>query len=243
MNMMAATQEPVSNTIPNVLQHQDLVRAIAHTIHRRLPSHVEVDDLVSTGMVGLLTAVARFDPARGVPFKAFARFYIQGAIMDSLRDADWVPRAVRRKAQRIDREVAGFYQKQGRRPSANEVATRLEVTTTEFDTLQRDAQIHRLTSLDMPLGEDGGATLGDHVPADQPDAEATAIDDERRAAVINAVKGLPERERIAVSLYYFRGLALKEIGTILGVSESRVCQLRSQGTARLKKRLRAINIV
>jgi len=241
--MMAASQRSVSNTMPSVLEHQDLVRAIAHTIHRRLPAHVEVDDLVSTGMVGLLTAVSRFDPARGVPFKAFARFYIQGAIMDSLRDADWVPRAVRRKAQRIEREVSGFYQKQGRRPSASEVATRLEVSATDYNTLQRDAKIIRLTSFDMPLGEDGGATLGDHIAADQADAETTAIEDERRGAVIKAVQSLPERERIAVSLYYFRGLALKEIGTILGVSESRVCQLRSQGTARLKKRLRAMNIV
>ena len=221
----------------SILDHQDLVRSIAYSIHRRLPASVELDDLISTGMVGLLTAQQRYDVERGVPFAAFARFYIQGAIMDSLREADWVPRAVRRKAQRLEREVDGFYRSRGRMPTNDEVAEKLDVSTDELKSLKRDARIIRLTSFDQPLGEEGSATIGDRVAGDSEDAEASLIDLELRKALLQAVEGLPERERVAVSLYYFRGLQLKEIGAILGVSESRVCQLRGQGTARLRKRL------
>ncbi len=233
--------QPVQPVQPaSILEHQDLVRSIAYTIHRRLPASVELDDLISTGMVGLLTAQQRYDADRGVPFAAFARFYVQGAIMDSLRDADWVPRAVRRKAQRLEREVDGFYRTRGRKPTKAEVADKLELSSDELRSMERDAQIIRLTSFDQPLGEDGSATIGDRVAADTEDAEANLIDVEMRQALVAAVEGLPERERIAVSLYYFRGLQLKEIGAILGVSESRVCQLRGQGTARLRKRLSSL---
>jgi RNA polymerase sigma factor for flagellar operon FliA len=230
-----ATHQPIQPV--SILAHQDLVRSIAYSIHRRLPASVELDDLISTGMVGLLTAQQRYDAERGVPFAAFARFYVQGAIMDSLRDADWVPRAVRRKAQRLEREVDGFYRSKGRKPTEAEVAETLDLSADELTSMQRDARIIRLTSFDQPLGEDGSATVGDRVAADTDDAESTLIDVEMRQTLLKAVEGLPERERVAVSLYYFRGLQLKEIGAILGVSESRVCQLRGQGTARLRKRL------
>ncbi len=236
MNAAHAVEATGAPTI-DVLAYQDLVRAIAHNIHRRLPPSVEVADLVNTGMVGLLTAVKRFDPSRGVPFQSFARFYIQGAIMDSLRDADWVPRAVRRKAQRIEREANALYQRSGITPSGDQIATRLELSKDQFHTMQRDAQIVRLTSFDQPLGEEAGATIGDLVPTADRGAEEEAIDAERRDALLAAVQGLPERERIAVSLYFFRGMSLKEIGVVLGVSESRVCQLRTAGTRRLRKRL------
>ncbi|MCA9566240.1 MAG: FliA/WhiG family RNA polymerase sigma factor [Myxococcales bacterium] len=212
------------------------MKMIAFNIHRRLPASVELDDLVSAGHVGLLTAQERFDPSRSVPFEAFARIHIRGAIVDSLRQLDWVPRSVRRKAQSLDREEAAFRASTGRAPTRQEVAERLHTTPEAVTTMRREAFVPRLLSLDQPLTEEGG-TLMDVVADDTEDAEATCVQDETRAQLVEAIKDLPERERVTISLYYLRGLSLKEIGLVLGVTESRVCQIRGQATKRLRKRL------
>lgn len=220
----------------HIVQHTDLVRAIAHNIHRRLPPSVELDDLISAGHIGLLTAEERFDAGRSVPFEAFARIHIRGAIVDSLRQLDWVPRSVRRKAQTLKREEEEFRTLNGRNPTRAEVAQRLHVTPKEVSTLRREAFVPRLLSLDQPLTEDGGSLM-DTVADAEEGAEATCMQDQTKAMLVEAIQGLPERERITVSLYYLRGLSLKEIGHVLGVTESRVCQIRGQATKRLRKRL------
>jgi RNA polymerase sigma factor for flagellar operon FliA len=221
-------------------EHSELVRMIACKIHRRLPSSVELDDLVSAGHLGLLTAQERYDPDRAVPFEAFARIHIRGAIVDSLRQLDWVPRSVRRKAQSLRREEESFEVARGRRPTRSEVAQKLHMTPGEVDTLQREAFVPRLLSLDQPLSDEGGATLLDTVAGQDADAESTCMGDQTRQLVLAAIDGLPDREKITVSLYYLRGLSLKEIGQVLGVTESRVCQIRGQATKRLRKRLSAL---
>lgn len=234
--MIHATTGTATSSVAYEPGHTELVKVIAQTIHRRLPASVELDDLVSAGHVGLLTAQERFDPSRSVPFEAFARIHIRGAIVDSLRQLDWVPRSVRRKAQSLKREEDSFRASRGRAPTRGEVAERLHITPDEVTTLRREAFVPRLLSLDQPLTEDGG-TLLDTVAGESEDAEDVCIEDETRAQLVQAIKGLPERERVTVSLYYLRGMSLKEIGMVLGVTESRVCQIRGQATKRLRKRL------
>lgn len=234
---MRVVSNAAASTVAYRAEHSELVRMIAHKIHRRLPASVELDDLVSAGHLGLLTAQSRFDADRGVPFEAFARIHIRGAIVDSLRQLDWVPRSVRRKAQSLKREEESFEVTRGRRPTQAEVAKKLHMTSSQVDTLQREAFVPRLLSLDQPLGEDGGGTLLDTVPSFHEGAETAAMEDQTRTLVLAAITGLPEREKITVSLYYLQGLSLKEIGLVLGVTESRVCQIRGQATKRLRKRL------
>ncbi len=217
-------------------RHGELVRSIACKIHRRLPPSVEMDDLISAGHLGLLTAKERFDPSRSVPFEAFARIHIRGAIVDSLRQLDWVPRSVRRKAQALKREEEAFETAQGRAPTRAEVAERLHCSPEEVSRLRQESFVPRLLSLDQPLTEDGG-TLLDTVADEGRSAEMEALEGETRAQLVAAIEGLPERERVTVSLYYLHGLSLKEIGRVLGVTESRVCQIRGQATRRLRKRL------
>jgi RNA polymerase sigma factor for flagellar operon FliA len=235
--MLNNTSAAHSPTVAYQPKHTQLVRMIAHHIHRRLPSSVELDVLVSAGHLGLLNAQDRFDPSRAVPFEAFARIHIRGAIVDSLRQLDWVPRSVRRKAQTLRREEESFESSRGRRPSRSEVAERLHMSPDEVSTLRREAFVPRLLSLDQPLSEEGNGTLIDTVPAPEQAADTTCIQDQAKGMLVEAIQGLPERERVTISLYYLRGLSLKEIGMVLGVTESRVCQIRGQATKRLRKRL------
>jgi RNA polymerase sigma factor for flagellar operon FliA len=221
-----------------ILEHYPLVRTIASRMVRRFPSHVEVEELINIGTLGLIDAIDRFDPARGVPFKAYAEIRVRGAIVDSLRDADWIPRSVRRRFARIEAMRGKLRVELGREATREEMAAALEMGVDEYDDLVGGAEIRKLVSLDTPVDDDGGATIADNVPDD----EQVTVDDlwmaeETRAAVAEAIKHLPEKERAVVSLYYQRGLNLKEIGEILGVTESRVCQLRGQAVKRLQQRL------
>ncbi len=220
-----------------ILDHYALVRMIATRMVRRFPSHIEVEELINIGTLGLIDAIDRFEAARGVPFKSYAEIRIRGAIVDALRDADWIPRSVRRKFARIDTARAQLRHRLGREPSREEMASTLEMDTDEFDDLVGGAEIRRLVSLDTPVDEDGGATIADQV-ADESDPFLDRwIAEETRSQVATLIQRLPEKERAVVALYYQRGLNLKEIGDILGVTESRVCQLRGQAVRRLQARI------
>ena len=228
---------PTSQREAMILEHYPLVRIIAARMVRRFPSHVEVEELVNIGTLGLIDAIDRFEVERGVPFKAYAEIRIRGAIVDSLREADWIPRSVRRKFSRIDTTRATLRGRHGRDPSREEMAAELEMGVEEYDDLCGGAEIKRLVSLDAPMDDDGGATLADHV-ADEVDPLLDRwIADEMRSQVSTMIQKLPEKERAVVTLYYQRGLNLKEIGDLLGVTESRVCQLRGQAVKRLQTRL------
>lgn len=223
-----------------ILKHYPLVRTIAGRMARRLPSNVDLDELVMVGTVGLIDAIDRFDPARGVPFKSYAEIRVRGAIVDALRESDWVPRSVRRKFRRIDTARTELRQRLDRDPTREEIAARLEISVDDYEELVADARISSLTSIDIPLDEDGGSTIGDTVKGEDVPVDDAWIAEEVTAEVKAAVDFLPDKERTVVSLYYIQGLSLKEIGGVLGVTESRACQLRGAGVNRLKVRLRTI---
>ena len=221
-----------------ILDYYPLVRTIACRMARRLPPSVEVDELINVGTLGLIDAVDRYDASRGVPFKAYAEIRVQGAMFDSLRGDDWVPRSVRRKVNRIDNARHRLTLSLGGVPNREQMAEALEMSTDEYDALCEDARIKRLISLDMPTTEDGHTPLVEILPRDEATAEETLCNEELKTEVAHAVQCLPEKERAAVTLYYLQGITLREIGEILGVTESRACQLRGQGVKRLKFRLR-----
>lgn len=232
---MAKTR-PNSTRNAIVTQHYGLVRRIARQIHSRLPQSVELDDLISVGVVGLIESIARFNPSRGVPFDTYARHRIRGSILDALRAVDWVPHSVRRKAQSIERARRTLQTIHGRTPTEQEMATRLGIELPAYRNLVRDAEIRQLLSLDAPAANDNPTPLIEQV-ASEVDLEHSTGDSELRSLVVGAVEKLPEREATAITLYYFHELPLKEVGRHLGVTESRACQLCGQGVKRLRRKL------
>ena len=220
-----------------ILEYYPLVRAIAYRMVRRIPVNLEVEEYINIGVLGLIDAVDRFDPGRGVPFKSYAEIRIRGAIMDALRAADWAPRAVRRKAQRIERTRDDLRMKLKKAPDRKEMSKALELTPSAFDNLCRDSEIYRVVSMNTPIGQESGTTIEDQVASDEESLEERWIQDEKRKEVVAAIRFLPKRERTVVTLSYLNGLTLKEIGQVLGVTESRACQVRSQALRRLKSKL------
>lgn len=219
-----------------VLRHYTLVQRIARQIHSRLPQSVELDDLISVGVVGLIESIARYNPTRGVPFDTYARHRIRGAILDALRAVDWVPHSVRRKAQSIEHARRTLRSANGRAPTDKEMAARLGIELDDYRNLVRDSEIRQLLSLDAPAANDNPTPLVEQVASDD-DLEVKTGDDELRTLVMAAVSRLPEREATALTLYYFHELPLKAVGEHLGVTESRACQLCGQGVKRLRRKL------
>jgi len=217
-----------------VLDHYRMVESVARHIHSRLPSSVQLDDLVSVGTLGLIESIDRFDASRGVPFESFARHRVRGAILDALRAADWVPHSVRRKAQAIDRTRRSLA-KRGRATDDQRVAAAMGLPVERYRSMTQDAEIRQVLSLDAPAAN-GTSPLLDTVGGDE-DLQADTETAELRSLLRAAVQRLPAREQRAIELYYFRGLQLKEVGAQLGVTESRACQLCGQGIKRLRKRL------
>lgn len=221
-----------------MLTHYPLARSIACRIYQRLPNSVDLDDLISAAVIGLLEAVDRYDSSRKVAFEAYAKHRIHGAVVDALREADWVPRSVRRKASRIDEAVSGLREDLGRTPTDSEVAEALGVSARRYDKMRRQAEIRQLLSLDAPVGEDNRTPLVEAVDSGEEDVVARWQHAELKEAAVAAIDNLPKRERRAIHLYYLREMSLKEVGAELGVSESRACQLCGSGIKRLRYRLR-----
>ena len=231
---MATKQKTTRNAL--VLRHYTLVQRIARQIHSRLPQSVELDDLVSVGVVGLIESIARYNPSRGVPFDTYARHRIRGAILDALRAVDWVPHSVRRKAQSIEHARRSLRTAHGRAPTEREMAERLGIELDDYRNLIRDSEIRQLLSLDAPAANDNPTPLVEQVASDA-DLEEKTGEEELRTLVMGAVSRLPEREATALTLYYFHELPLKVVGEHLGVTESRACQLCGQGVKRLRRKL------
>ncbi len=219
-----------------IAEHYPLARSIASRMHRKLPPGIDLDELVSIALIGLLEACSRFDPSRGIQFRTFAKHRMHGAILDSLRSADWIPRSVRERAGTVQRASERLRNELGREPTTDEVAKSLDVPV-EVVREARQADTRPVLSLDAPAEEDGGSLI-DFVMAEGQDAGDVLEEREMRRALLAAVVELPERERIAVEGFYLRGEPLKGIGKKLGVSESRACQLCRQGTMRLRKILK-----
>lgn len=212
-----------------------LVKRIAHHLLARLPSSVSVEDLVQSGMIGLIEAAANYDPGKGASFETFAGIRIRGAMLDEVRRGDWSPRSVHRNARRVAQAIRGIEMRTGADAADSAVARELGVNLDEYHAMLQDTVGSRLFSLDEIMENEGGADALLRVHAADPADGATT---ERLAQAIAAeIERLPERERQVLSMYYDEELNLREIGLVLEVSESRVSQILSQATKRLRARL------
>ncbi|HEY1394242.1 MAG TPA: RNA polymerase sigma factor FliA [Methylibium sp.] len=220
-------------------QYSPLVRRLAHQMIAKLPANVEIDDLIQVGMIGLSDALSRFDTAQGVQFETFATQRIRGAMLDELRGSDYLSRGTRKQQRSIETAVHKLEQKLGRAPQESEIAKEMGVTLAEYQDLLGKVRGTQLVYLEDMSGEDGDADYLDRHVADEGENPLSLLQDRRmREALVEAIKGLPEREQYVMSMYYEHDMNLKEIAAVLGVTESRVCQLHSQTIARLRVKLR-----
>jgi RNA polymerase sigma factor for flagellar operon FliA len=227
--------QPAQDMDALVRKHADLVKRIAYHLAGRLPPQVEVDDLVQAGMMGLLEAAQNYATGRGASFETFAGIRIRGAMLDALRKLDWAPRSVHRKARAAAVALREVEAARGGEASETEVAGHMGVSVGEYQRIIQDAlgcQLLRLNDAD-----EGEESALDRLADENPDPESSALGDSLRQAVIDAIANLPERERLVLSLYYEQEFNLKEIGAVLKVTESRVCQLHGQALLRLKAQL------
>jgi RNA polymerase sigma factor for flagellar operon FliA len=220
-------------------QYSPLVRRLAHQMIAKLPANVEIDDLIQVGMIGLNDALCRFDPAQGVQFETFATQRIRGAMLDELRGSDWMSRGDRRHQRTIETAVHKLEQKLGRAPSETEIAAEMGMKLTEYQELLGKVRGTQLVYLEDMSGDDGDE---DFLDRHMVDADANPLgrlsDRKMREALVAAIENLPQREQYVMSMYYEHDMNLKEIAAVLGVTESRVCQLHSQSIARLRTRMR-----
>lgn len=216
-----------------ILEYYPLVKTIAARMVRRFPNNVDLDEMISEGILGLMDALERFEPARGVPFKSYAEIRVRGAIVDALRHNDFVPRSVRRKWQAIERQRERLQQRLDRRPTREELAKALYMTLEDYDAYCEDARIFGLVSGDAFLDEDSSETILSNVPAPTVYVDEDIILGETWGEVADLIERLPGKERTVLQHYYLQNLNLKQIGDQLGVTESRVCQLRGQAVKRL----------
>jgi len=218
-----------------VRQHADLVKRIAYHLAGRLPPQVEVEDLIQAGMMGLLEAAQHYATGRGASFETYAGIRIRGAMLDALRKLDWAPRSVHRKARAAAASLRAVEAVRGGEASDAEVAAHMGVSISDYHQILQEALSCQLLRLND--GEDGEESALDRLRDNGPDPLEETVDDALRRAVIAAIEKLPERERLVLSLYYEQELNLKEIGAVLRVTESRVCQLHGQALLRLKSQL------
>jgi RNA polymerase sigma factor for flagellar operon FliA len=218
-----------------LLEHLPTVRYVARRIHERLPQHVELDDLVSAGIVGLIDAFQKFDHGKQVQFKSYAQFRIRGAILDSLRMLDWSPRELRRKGRAMEEAVRAVTQRVGRVPTEPEIAAEMKLELDEFQQLAGELKGLEIGSLHLERNEDAGDEELSYVPSSpQDDPLFCCLQGEMRQRLIDAIEELPEKERMVLTLYYYEELTMKEIGLTLGVVESRVSQIHTAAVARLR---------
>jgi RNA polymerase sigma factor for flagellar operon FliA len=227
----AYSQRPSArDTEALVMRHAELVKRIAYHLAGRLPASVEVDDLIQAGMLGLLEAAANYSAGRGASFETYAGIRIRGAMLDGLRKLDWAPRSVHRKARAVANAIRELESEIGREARDTDVAGKMGVSLEEYHKIVEDAAGCQISSLTTEEGE---------INATDPDADPfrDVIDERFRGALSDAISALPERERTVMSLYYDDELNLKEIGAVLKVSESRICQIHGQALTRLQARL------
>ena len=214
-----------------------LVKRIAYHLMARLPSSVQVDDLVQNGMLGLLDAIGRFESGMGAQFETYAAQRIRGAMLDGLRENDWLPRNLRRDFRRIEEAIARLEQANGRAPSENELAVALDMPLAEYQKMLQDARGHQLISFEDLVDEGDEDYLERHL-ADHSGEPSRLLEEENlHRMLVQGIEMLPEREKLMMALYYEQDLNLREIGEVMGVTESRVCQLHSQAVARLRTRI------
>lgn len=222
-----------------LLEHLPTVRFVARRIHDRLPQHVNLEDLVSAGIVGLMDACTKFDHSKQVQFKSYAQFRIRGAILDSLRTLDWSPRELRRKGRAVEDAVRALTQRLGRSPLETEVAHEMGTTLPEYQQLLGELKGLEIGSLNLERNEDGGDEELSYLPGAESDEPLfRCLKGELRQRLADAIETLPEKEKLIISLYYHEELTMKEIGVVLGVVESRVSQIHTAAVVKLRAAMR-----
>jgi len=235
----AATADLTGEQERQLLEHLPIVRFLARRIHERLPQHVDIEDLVSAGVVGLMDAFSKFDPNKKVQFSSYAQFRIRGAILDSLRTLDWSPRELRRKGRAVEETIRVLTQRMGRAPQEAEVAAGMELSLEEYQQLLGDLKGLEIGTLHMERNEDSGEEELAYVPG-RPDEDPLFIclRGELEERLTDAITGLPDRERLVMTLYYYEEMTMREIGLALGVVESRVSQLHASAVVHLRAALK-----
>lgn len=218
-----------------VTKQAPLVKRIAYHLMGRLPSSVQVEDLIQAGMIGLLEAAKNYDASQGASFETYAGIRIRGSMLDEIRKGDWAPRSLHRKVREITAAVRAIEAEQGRDARDSEVAERLDMDLDEYHRVLQDASGHQILSFeDLPFKDDG---MSDGLSGRIAGPLENLQKDNLKETLAKAIAGLPERERLVMSLYYDEELNLRETGEVLGVSESRVCQIHAQALIRLKARI------
>jgi len=222
-----------------VVQHIGLVKSIARRMAQRVPSQVEVSELMGVGMIGLVDAAGRYEPSLGVPFEAYARRRVHGAMLDSLRRLDGVPRAVRRQRREVDAAISRLRHELQREPTEEEIAQALHLSPEEYERALRQVQLAEAASV-RPIDSGAGdaSSLLEFAVDPEEGPQVRLERAELKQHLARAIAELPDRERQILALYYQEELSLAEIGEVIGVGESRVSQLRTQAIARLRTRLR-----
>ncbi|MDD5297285.1 MAG: RNA polymerase sigma factor FliA [Rhodocyclaceae bacterium] len=220
-----------------VIHYAPLVKRIAYHLMAKLPASVQVEDIIQNGMMGLLDAINRYEDGLGAQFETYAVQRIRGAMLDGLRENDWLPRSLRRDMRRIEAAIHNLEQQNGRPPSEKELAESLDMTLADYQKMLQEARGYQLVYFEDFREEEGDDYLDRHFGNSGDDPLEILLDKSMRDALIKAIEDLPEREKLVMGLYYEEEMNLREIGEVLGVSESRVCQLHSQAVARLRSRM------
>lgn len=224
-----------------IRQYSPLVRRLAHHMMAKLPPSVQVDDLIQVGLIGLSEALTRFEASQGVQFETFATQRIRGAMIDELRESDWMSRGSRKSQKEIELALRRLEHRLGRSPTETEIAAELGMALADYQSLLNKVRGTQLVYLeDMAGGSEGeDGFLDRHMVDGDSDPMQMLRNQRLRQSLVQAIKGLPEREQYVMSMYYEKDMNLKEIAAVLGVTESRVCQLHSQSIARLRAKMRA----
>lgn len=222
-----------------LLEHLPMVRFLARRIHERLPQHVDMEDLVSAGVVGLMDAFAKFDPAKKVQFRSYAQFRIRGAILDSLRTLDWSPRELRRKGRAVEEAIRVLTARMGHAPGEPEVAVEMGLSLEEYQQLLGDLKGLEIGTLHLERSEDSGEEELAYVPGrPEEDPLFRCLRGELEDRLAEAIAHLPDRERLVMTLYYYEEMTMREIGLALGVVESRVSQVHASAVVHLRSALK-----
>jgi len=227
-----------------IIRYSPMIKYVANRIAMRLPPHIEVDDLISVGVLGLMDAISKYDSSRGAKFKTYAEFRVRGAILDELRSLDWVPRSIRQKASAVEKVVRSLEAKLRRLPEDEEVAKEMDLTLDQFyRTIDETKSVPVFSLEDLGIAKESGEQqslldcLAGKADAD-PQTQIRLI--ELKEIIAKAIDTLPEKERLMVSLYYYEELTMKEIGAVLDITESRVSQIHSKAVLHLRAKLKSI---
>ncbi len=224
-----------------LVEHLPMVRYVARRIHERLPQHIEMEDLVSAGVLGLIDAFEKFDSTKNVQFRSYAQFRVRGAILDSLRVLDWSPRELRRKGRAVEEAIRFLTHDLHRSPTEPEIAEKLSMSLDEYQQMLGELRGLEIGTLHVEHSEDSGEEELAYIPGrPEDDPLFCCMRSEMREKLARAIEALPERERTVISLYYHEEMTMREIGLALGVVESRVSQIHSSAVLRLRAALRGL---